>query len=98
MTYSTTLAQSRRHFIKTAAMGTACAGVAAGAGIARASEANEAAATVNQIVWDEETDVLVVGSGMAGLAAACTVATEGDGATCLLLEKGTNGTGNGNTP
>lgn len=98
MMHSTTLAQSRRQFIKTAAMGTACAGVATGAGIARASEANELAAAVDQIVWDEEVDVLVVGSDMAGLAAACTVATEGDGVNCLLLEKGTNGMGNGNTP
>lgn len=98
MMHSTTLAQSRRQFIKTAAMGTACAGVATGAGIARASEANELAATVDQIVWDEEVDVLVVGSGMAGLAAACTVATEGDGVNCLLLEKGTNSMGDGNTP
>lgn len=84
MTNTATLAQSRRQFIKTAAAGVACAGAVAAADIARASEANEAAASVDQIVWDEETDVLVVGSGMAGLAAACTVATEGEGATCLL--------------
>lgn len=38
--------------------------------------------------WDEETDVLVVGSGLAGVAAAVTVAKEDPNATCLLIEKG----------
>ena len=38
--------------------------------------------------WDEEFDVVVCGAGLAGLAAAITVATEGNGASCLLLEKG----------
>ena len=39
-------------------------------------------------------DVLVVGGGIAGQAAALTVATEGNGATCLLIEKGSTPSGN----
>lgn len=46
--------------------------------------------------WDEEYDVIVAGAGIAGITAALTVATEGDGATCLLLEK--DATPNGNSP
>ncbi len=37
--------------------------------------------------WDEEYDVVVIGAGVAGRAAAATVALEGDGATCLLADK-----------
>ena len=46
--------------------------------------------------WDEEFDVVVCGAGLAGLAAAITVATEGNGASCLLLEK--EPSPNGNSP
>lgn len=49
------------------------------------------------VSWDEEYDVVVVGSGIAGVSAAVTVATEGEGATCLLLEKSDNALGGGNT-
>ena len=48
------------------------------------------------VVWDDEYDVIVVGAGLAGLTAATTVAIEGNGATCLLLEKGE--TCGGNSP
>lgn len=44
--------------------------------------------------WDGAYDVVVVGAGMAGLTAAVTVATEGEGATCLLVEKRASGSGN----
>ena len=53
-------------------------------------------ATAN-VSWDEEYDVIVVGSGIAGVSSAVTVATEGNGATCLLLEKSENPLGGGNT-
>ncbi len=46
--------------------------------------------------WDEEFDVVVCGAGLAGLAAAITVAAEGDGASCLLMEK--EPSPNGNSP
>lgn len=44
--------------------------------------------------WDAEYDVIVVGAGGAGLTAAITVATEGEGDTCLLIEKCENPMGN----
>lgn len=74
--------------LSAAAMGLAGCGNATG-------EASVSAA--DGIAWDEEYDVIVVGSGIAGTAAAVTVATEGDGATCLLLEKSGNPLGGGNT-
>lgn len=37
--------------------------------------------------WDEEFDVIVCGAGIAGLSAAITVAKEGSGQSCLLIEK-----------
>lgn len=60
--------------------------------------AGETAVSAADIQWDEEYDVVVVGSGLAGTATACTVAQEGNGATCLLLEKGASGIGGGNSP
>ena len=48
--------------------------------------------------YDEEYDVIVVGGGLAGLSAAVTVGAEGNGATCLLLEKSPNHIGGGNSP
>lgn len=47
--------------------------------------------------WDETYDVIVVGAGIAGQAAAITVALEGSGKKCLLAEKGDAGP-NGNSP
>lgn len=54
------------------------------------------AATGTDVIWDDEFDVVVIGAGCAGQAAALTVALEGDGATCLLAEKGD--TPGGNSP
>lgn len=51
---------------------------------------------VDSIAWDEEYDVVVVGAGIAGCATAMTVASEGNGATCLLVEKDVQP--NGNSP
>ena len=44
------------------------------------------AAAQEEGVWDQETDVLVVGSGYAGLCAAIEAANAG--AEALLIEKG----------
>lgn len=93
------LKQSRRTFLKTA--GVALAG-AAGLGIVGCApqgggaSGGDAASTAAgaDTKWDEEFDVVVVGAGCAGQAAAITVALEGDGATCLLAEKGTMPGGN----
>lgn len=90
--------QSRRSFLKTAGIAIGGAAVAGLAGCApAATAANDAATSVSDLSWDEEFDVIVVGGGLAGLASAVTVATEGDGASCLLLEKGALETGGGNS-
>ncbi|WP_449315145.1 FAD-dependent oxidoreductase [Rubneribacter sp.] len=92
------LARTRRQFIK------GCGAVVAGAalfGMAGCSPAktagNDEASSVSEITWDEEFDVVVVGSGLAGLATAATLATEGDEVSVLLLEKGASAQGNGNS-
>lgn len=82
---------NRRTFLKGAAATTVAAAAFALAGCS--SPGKE---PVESIEWDEEYDVVVVGAGMAGLAAAITVADEGEGATCLLLEK--DAAPNGNSP
>ena len=91
------LTASRRNFIKAAG-----AALALGAGNAMlggcspkgGSSSNDAATSVADSKWDDEYDVIVVGGGIAGLAAAATVASEGEGKKCLLLEKGENAGGN----
>ena len=92
------LTQSRRTFIKsaTATLGAAAALSLTG-GVAAAQEVNDEATSVDEISWDEEYDVVVVGGGLAGMASAVCVAKEGNGATCLLLEKGDAETGSGNS-
>ena len=99
---SLNLNASRRNFIK-AAGATVFAGAAAamlGGCSAKGHEENKnnAANSVDEIEWDEETDVLIVGGGLAGQAAAATVATEGNGAKALLLEKGAMTLGQGDSP
>ncbi|HIY82792.1 FAD-dependent oxidoreductase [Rubneribacter sp.] len=92
---------SRRNFIKTGsalALGTAALGLAGCAGAPAANTANDAATSPADIEWDEEFDVVVVGAGAAGLATAAAMATEGEGLTTLLLEKGAMPTGSGNSP
>jgi urocanate reductase len=72
---------SRREFIK----GAAVAGAAvATAGVLGVSPAHAAAGVPDK--WDQETDVLVVGSGYAGLCAAIEAADAG--AKVLIIEKG----------
>lgn len=74
----------------------AAASTAAVAAFALAGCSAPSKEPVESVTWDEEYDIVVVGAGMAGLAAAITAADEGDGATCLLLEK--DATPNGNSP
>lgn len=93
------LTASRRSFIKAAAASLAVAGGAAVLGgcspqASSNASGNDAAQSVSDIKWDEEYDVIVVGGGIAGLAAAATVASEGEGKKCLLLEKHTQCGGN----
>lgn len=59
-----------------------------------ATGSGDATAKAGDITWDEEFDVIVVGAGIAGNAAALTVATEGNGVSCLLIEKGSTPSGN----
>lgn len=54
------------------------------------------AATSNNVVWDDETDIIVVGAGGAGLSAGITVATEGLG-ECILFEAAPEERMGGNT-
>ncbi len=84
---------SRRNFLKGAGLATAAAAAFIIAGCSSGSD-EPATKKVDSIEWDGEYDVIVVGAGAAGLAAAATVATEGDGATCLLLEKAADYGGN----
>lgn len=71
---------SRRTFVSATA-----SGAIAGAALVGTALASEATAPAD---FDEEFDIIVVGAGIAGTAAAITVALEGNGASCLLLEKG----------
>lgn len=89
---------SRRNFLKSAsvaAVGAAALGVV---GCAPAAEpAGAATKAVNDIKWDEEFDIIAVGAGLAGASTAATVALQGDGATCLLIEKSSSASGGGNS-
>ena len=73
---------SRRDFLKGAAAIAATG--AAGSLLGATAFADEP----NSIAWDEEFDVIIVGAGLAGLATAITIAREGNGEKCLLIEKG----------
>lgn len=90
-----TYTQTRRSFVKTAGIALAGAAAMGLAGCApSATGSGDATAKAGDITWDEEFDVIVVGAGIAGNAAALTVATEGNGASCLLIEKGSTPSGN----
>lgn len=69
----------RRDFLKTAGIaGAAILGTSALAGCAPSGNVhNESLANTGEITWDDEVDVLVVGSGFAGLAAAIEAAEAG---------------------
>lgn len=92
---------SRRSFLKAAAVGTA--GIASASLLAACAPQNDsdaktsasgASVSTGDVSFDEEFDIVVVGAGTAGLAAALTSATEGNGVTTLLLEKGMTPSGN----
>lgn len=94
-TQALTHTQTRRGFVKTAGIALAGAAAMGLAGCApSATGSGDAIAKAGDITWDEEFDVIVVGAGIAGNAAALTVATEGNGASCLLIEKGSTPSGN----
>lgn len=95
ITMSVQKATTRRSFIKAA--GASLAAAVATVPLSFAEEVhnpNDDAASVDDIVWDKEYDIVVVGAGCAGLATAITVATEGNGESCLLLEKAEEPWGN----
>lgn len=95
---------SRRSFVKATGATLALGALAGLAGCAprdqkesdtqAAQTESYAATSADNTSWDAEYDVVIVGGGAAGNAAAVTVATEGNGATCTLLEKGTQMLGN----
>ena len=80
---------TRRNFIKGAVVGT---GAAAIAGLA---PMEVSAATPARRKWDQETDVLVLGFGGAGAAAA--IEAHDAGAKVLIIEKQTKETHYSNT-
>lgn len=45
------------------------------------------AAGTSDVNFDEEYDIVIVGAGIAGVSSAITVAREGNGESCLLIEK-----------
>ncbi|PKN71000.1 MAG: flavocytochrome c [Deltaproteobacteria bacterium HGW-Deltaproteobacteria-12] len=75
---------SRRSFLKTAGGAAAVAGLAT-TGMALTPWTAEAACTALPKKWDETYDVVVIGSGFAGLAAA--IEAKNAGANVVVLEK-----------
>lgn len=88
----------RRSFVIGAGTSVASALALGAAATALAEEEKMEGKASQDIAWEEEFDVVVMGAGLAGLAAAVTVGVEGGGATCLLLEKGGSPKGMGNSP
>lgn len=80
---SKSLSQNRRTFIKRASMSAVAVAGMACASVAAATEANDAATSIDQIQWDEEFDVVIAGAGVAGESTAITLATEGNGPFAL---------------
>ena len=72
--------QTRRGFVKTAGIALAGAAAIGLAGCAPSGSSDASVDATAEGTWDEEFDVIVVGGGIAGQAAALTVATEGNGA------------------
>ena len=84
---------SRRSFLETAGATAALAAIGL-AGCDSNDSLDTSGPQTPAASWDAEYDVIVVGAGMAGLTAAITVALEGDGAKCLLIEKHNSCNGN----
>lgn len=89
---------TRRSFLKGAALAAGVGALTGLAGCAASAEPNAVQASASDISWDEEFDIVVVGAGLAGSSAAVATALEGNGETCLLLEKGSSPLGGGNSP
>ena len=75
---------SRRNFLKTAGGAVAVAGLAT-TGIPLMTGQAQAACDALPKKWDETFDIVVIGSGFAGLAAA--IEAKNGGATVTVLEK-----------
>ena len=92
--------QSRRSFIEAAGTTLLIAGLTGmgltGCGLLQEGMGMDASSAAD-CAWDEETDVLVVGAGLAGTSAAITIAKSDPEARCLLLKKGQTALGNGNS-
>jgi succinate dehydrogenase/fumarate reductase flavoprotein subunit len=71
---------SRRDFIKTTSVGIGAAAIAGLNAAPAKGQGDE-----NKVKWDKETDVLIAGSGFAGLASAITA--HDAGAKVIILEK-----------
>lgn len=71
-------------------------GIAAAAGALASLTgcAEQANTSTSETTWDEEFEVVIVGAGAAGLAAAVTVADETDATSCLVIEKESSPSGN----
>lgn len=89
---------TRRSFLKGAALAAGVGALTGLAGCAASAEPDAAQASASDVSWDEEFDIVVVGAGLAGSSAAVATALEGNGETCLLLEKGSSPLGGGNSP
>lgn len=86
---------TRRGFVKGATIGGIAGVVAGSSAMALADEGAEARTYADTIVWDAEYDVIVLGMGMAGMAAS--LASAGEGAATLLCEKASESHAGGNS-
>ena len=77
---------SRRDFVKKAALGAVGATTVGLLGGCSSSNTTDTAKKPAEITWDKEADVVIVGAGGTGLAAALQASL--DGAKVLVLEKG----------
>lgn len=77
---------SRRSFIKAAGATTGAAAIAALA--PAAAQANDVAQSVDDIVWDDEYQLVVVGGGLAGFVTAVAAVADCDATKVALFEKG----------
>jgi flavocytochrome c len=75
---------SRRHFLKSAGGAAVVAGMAMG-GVAAGAKQSDAAAAAIPKKWDATYDVVVVGSGFGGLAAA--IEAKNAGANVVVIDK-----------
>ena len=86
---------SRRSFVQMAGSAFAVVSLAGASSFAHADETETATGalgsqtvTVENVTWDEECDVLIMGAGFAGLAAAITLTKEAPEKKVILAEKG----------